>query len=78
METGFQTRNGGKMTDQNETSLDQARKDFLSFLKYTKGHSDTTCYNYNSDLGIWHRWLEEAKLDWQNRGPIDVEHFVSQ
>ncbi|MBS3954216.1 MAG: tyrosine-type recombinase/integrase [Methylomicrobium sp.] len=60
-----------------ETSFEQTRKDFLSFLKYTKGHSDTTCYNYNSDLGIWHRWLEEAHHDWQNCGPTDVEHFVS-
>jgi site-specific recombinase XerD len=65
------------MTDSIETSFEQTRKDFLSFLKYTKGHSDTTCYNYNSDLGIWHRWLAEAKLDWQNCGPTDVEQFVS-
>ncbi|MGZ8942803.1 MAG: tyrosine-type recombinase/integrase [Methylobacter sp.] len=65
------------MTQQNETSFEQARKDFLGFLKYTKGHSDTTCYNYSSDLGIWFRWLEEAKLDWQNCGPTDVERFVS-
>ena len=65
------------MTEPNENPFEQTRKDFLSFLKYTKGHSDTTCYNYNSDLGIWQRWLIEAKLDWQNCGPTDVEHFVS-
>ncbi|MDD5463358.1 MAG: tyrosine-type recombinase/integrase [Methylococcales bacterium] len=65
------------MTQLTETSFEQTRKDFLSFLKYTKGHSDTTCYNYNSDLGIWHRWLAEAKLDWKNCGPTDVEQFVS-
>jgi site-specific recombinase XerD len=65
------------MTEQIETSFEQTRKDFLSFLKYTKGHADTTCYNYNSDLGIWHRWLNEAKLDWQNCGPTDVEQFVA-
>ena len=53
------------MTEQIETSFEQTRKEFLSFLKYTKGHADTTCYNYNSDLGIWYRWLAEAKLDWQ-------------
>ena len=65
------------MTELTETSFEQTRKEFLGFLKYTKGHSDTTCYNYNSDLGIWYRWLAEAKLDWQNCGPTDVEHFVS-
>ena len=53
------------MTEPIETSFEQTRKEFLSFLKYTKGHADTTCYNYNSDLGIWYRWLAEAKLDWQ-------------
>ena len=65
------------MTEQTENAFEQTRKDFLSYLKYTKGHSDTTCYNYNSDLGIWQRWLVEAKLDWRNCGPTDVEHFVS-
>jgi site-specific recombinase XerD len=65
------------MTEQIEASFEQTRKDFLSFLKYTKGHSDTTCYNYNSDLGIWQRWLIEAKLDWRNCSPTDVEQFVS-
>ncbi len=54
------------MTEPNETSFEQTRKEFLSFLKYTKGHADTTCYNYHSDLGIWYRWLADAKLDWQN------------
>jgi len=66
------------MTEQIETSFEQTRKEFLSFLKYTKGHADTTCYNYNSDLGIWHRWLNDAKLDWRNCGPTDVEQFVAQ
>ena len=65
------------MTEQIENTFEQTRKDFLNFLKYTKGHSDTTCYNYHSDLNIWHRWLTEAKLDWQNCAPTDVEHFVS-
>jgi len=65
------------MSEPNEITFEQTRKDFLAFLKYTKGHSDTTCYNYNSDLGIWQRWLIEAKLDWQNCSPTDVEHFVS-
>ena len=65
------------MTEATEISFEQTRKDFLAFLKYTKGHSDTTCYNYNSDLGIWQRWLLDAKLGWQNCGPVDVEHFVS-
>ena len=63
-----------------EGSFEQIRKDFLSFLKYTKGHAETTCYNYNynSDLGIWQRWLIDAKLDWRNCTPTDVEQFVAQ
>ncbi|MEC4749022.1 site-specific integrase [Methylomicrobium sp. Wu6] len=65
------------MTNQTETSFEQARKDFLGFLKYTKGHADTTCYNYNSDLGIWNRWLDDAKLGWRSCKPTDLEFFVS-
>jgi site-specific recombinase XerD len=76
-QTGFDARQGVAMNNPIEISFEQTRKDFLSFLKYTKGHSDTTCYNYHSDLGIWQRWLIDAKLDWQNCGPTDVEQFVS-
>jgi site-specific recombinase XerD len=65
------------MIGSNEISFEQTRKDFLGFLKYTKGHAETTCYNYNSDLNIWRRWLDEAKLDWRNCEPLDVERFVS-
>jgi site-specific recombinase XerD len=65
------------MTEPIEPSFERTRKDFLGFLKYTKGHADTTCYNYHSDLGIWRRWLIEADLDWQNCSPTDVEQFVS-
>lgn len=65
------------MNAETENLYDKARKEFLSFLKYTKGHSDTTCYNYNSDMNIWYRFLLEAGLDWRNCGPTDVEQFVS-
>ena len=37
--------------------FDAARKEFLSHLRYAKGHSATTCYSYHSDLGIWVAWL---------------------
>ncbi len=66
------------MTEPIATAFEPTRKEFLSFLKYTKGHADTTCYNYHSDLGIWQRWLDDAKLDWQNCTPTDVEQFVAQ
>jgi len=55
--------------------FDDARREFLSHLLYAKGHSPTTCYNYNSDLGIWADWLIEAGKDWQAAKYQDVEQF---
>lgn len=49
----------------------QARKYFLAYLNYTKGYSPRTCY-YNSDLGIWGRWLEAAGKDWRSFCHVDV------
>ena len=43
--------------------FDDARHEFLSHLLYAKGHSKTTCYVYNSDLGIWADWLIKAGKD---------------
>jgi len=57
--------------------FDDARKEFLSHLLYAKGHSKTTCYNYNSDLGIWAKWLTEAGKDWQACRYPDVEQFAA-
>jgi len=57
--------------------FDDARKEFLSHLLYAKGHSPRTCYNYNSDLGIWANWLTEAGKDWQACRYPDVEQFVA-
>jgi integrase/recombinase XerD len=56
---------------------DEARKEFLSYLRYTRGHSNGTCYGYNSDLGIWGRWLKAAGKDWQRVKPVDVEQFIA-
>lgn len=64
------------MTD-TETDFWKARKDFMSYLLYTKGSSKGTCYGYNSDLGIWGRWLEEADHDWRNCSHVEVEQFIS-
>ena len=57
--------------------FDDARKEFLSHLLYAKGHSKTTCYVYNSDLGIWGNWLVEAGKDWQAARYPDVEQFAA-
>lgn len=57
--------------------FDDARREFLSHLLYAKGHSKTTCYVYNSDLGIWRDWLLEAGKDWQRAKPTDVEQFAA-
>ncbi len=57
--------------------FDDARKEFLSHLRYAKGHSPRTCYAYNSDLGIWGSWLDEAGKDWQATRYPDVEQFIA-
>ena len=57
--------------------FDEARKEFLSHLRYTRGHSPRTCYNYHSDLGIWAGWLTEAGKDWQRVKAQDVEQFAA-
>ncbi len=57
--------------------FDDARREFLSHLRYAKGHSQTTCYVYNSDLGIWRAWLIEAGKDWQAVKYPDVEQFAA-
>ena len=57
--------------------FDDARKEFLSHLRYAKGHSPRTCYAYNSDLGIWGNWLDEAGKDWQTTKYPDVEQFIA-
>ncbi len=55
--------------------FDEARKEFLSYLLYAKGHRKTTGYAYHSDLGIWANWLIEADKDWQRARAADVEQF---
>ena len=57
--------------------FDEARREFLSHLLYAKGHSKRTCYAYNSDLGIWAHWLQEAGKDWQRVRVADVEQFTT-
>ncbi len=46
-QTGFERRDGGNMANLIELKFEKIQKGFLEFLKYTKGHADTTCYNYN-------------------------------
>ncbi len=57
--------------------FEDARKEFLSYLLYTKGRSKTTCYVYRSDIGIWGKWLVEADKDWLNAKYPDVEQFAA-
>gem|GEM_PF-3804313 len=38
------------MANSIELKFKKIQKEFLEFLKFTKGHAETTCYNYNSDL----------------------------
>jgi integrase/recombinase XerD len=60
----------------NELDFWQTRKDFLAHLNYIKGYSPRTCYNYNSDLGIFGRWLEEMGKDWRAATHVDIEQFA--
>ena len=55
--------------------FDEARREFLSHLRYAKGHRPTTCYAYNADLGLWRDWLQQAGKDWQRARAADVEQF---
>ncbi len=55
--------------------FDAARQEFLSHLRYAKGHRATTCYAYNADLGLWRDWLQQAGKDWQRTRASDVEQF---
>jgi integrase/recombinase XerD len=57
--------------------FDEARKEFLSHLLYARGHRQSTCYAYHSDLGIWGDWLQAAGKDWQRSRAVDVEQFVA-
>ena len=57
--------------------FDEARREFLSHLRYAKGHRPTTCYAYNSDLGLWRDWLQQAGKDWQRARAADVEQFAA-
>jgi integrase/recombinase XerD len=62
---------------ENGIDFKQARQDFLVHLRYTRGHSERTCYNYHSDLGIWGKWLEQASKVWQDVTHVDVEQFAA-
>ena len=55
----------------------QSRADFLSHLRYGRGRSKGTCYAYNSDLGIWGRWLEAGGHDWRACTHVEVERFIT-
>ena len=57
--------------------FDAARQEFLSHLRYAKGHRATTCYAYNADLGQWRDWLQQAGKDWQRARAADVEQFAA-
>jgi site-specific recombinase XerD len=65
------------MTELIETSFDEVKKEFLGFLKFTKGYSETTCYGYASHLNCWHNWLTLASVTWNSTKPSDVENFVA-
>jgi len=57
--------------------FDAARQEFLSHLRYAKGHRPTTCYAYHADLGQWRDWLQQAGKDWQRARASDVEQFAA-
>jgi integrase/recombinase XerD len=76
MESSASFQTGGVNGMENGIDFKQARQDFLAHLRYTRGHSERTCYNYHSDLGIWGKWLEQASKVWQGVTHVDVEQFA--
>ena len=55
----------------------EVRTEFANYLRFTKGYSQATCYNYHSDLGIWVNWLQAVGKDWQRARPLEVEQFIA-
>ncbi len=53
------------------------RKDFLAYMRYTRGAATGTCAGYRSDLGMWGRWLAEAEYAWDTCTHVQVEQWVS-
>ena len=67
-----------KVTSENSNEVDfwAARKEYLNYLRYTRGLATSTCYAYNSDLGIWARWLEDHEYNWRECSHKEVEYFI--
>jgi integrase/recombinase XerD len=59
-----------------ERDFDDIKKEFFNYLRYNRGLSAGTCYNYSSDLGIWVRWLKEHEYDWRTCSHREVEYFI--
>ncbi|MGY6217368.1 tyrosine-type recombinase/integrase [Methylolobus aquaticus] len=69
--------NPTEISTEPRTEFAGARKEFLAYLRYTKGHSEKTCYAYNSDLNRWRIWMTDAQVDWRHAKPTDVERYVA-
>jgi hypothetical protein len=48
MEDSASFQTGGIKGMENGIDFKQACQDFLAHLRYTRGHSERTCYNYHS------------------------------
>lgn len=58
-------------------NFEKFQKNFIGHIYNIKGYSKGTCYGYNSDLGIWNRWLGENNLDWREVTFNHVEQFAA-
>ncbi len=65
------------MKNPEKIEFEETKKRFLAYLNFNKGHSETTCYNYSSDINIWKRWLDKADVKWNDVKPSDVENYVA-
>jgi integrase/recombinase XerD len=63
--------------DSDQEDFQAAKRDFLSYLRYTRGLAKTTCYAYSSDLNVWGQWLNEHGYAWAHCTHVEVEHFIA-
>ncbi|MDC7220172.1 MAG: tyrosine-type recombinase/integrase [Spirochaetales bacterium] len=58
-------------------SLDEAVKDYLTYLEQVRCLSAHTIRSYRNDLETWRLWLEEQGEDWEETDEICVRGFLA-
>ncbi|MDC7224168.1 MAG: tyrosine-type recombinase/integrase [Spirochaetales bacterium] len=58
-------------------SLEEARKDYLTYLEQVRCLSSHTIRSYRNDLEAWRLWLEEQGENWEEADDICVRGFLA-